>query len=377
MTSIQDRVSCDSCKKTGFRGLRYKCLACEDFDLCSSCYEAGLTTSSHSVNHPMQCIIAKEDYELFYSGESLSTDRPHSLTCPLCGNHGYTESTLLEHVTSEHPNPDSDESSAIIVCPICGVETNQSTFDFATHLTMEHRTQRETTEQAGIRGRGARCQVRCTGPRGRRSQTHYNAAVGGASSSPSARDSTDSLVEILTQLSSVRRCGGSSNQSPASQLHQLQMQLNSPSFSGRNTDVRIMRRAFQSINQFNSSSASTSAAGNSSGHPSGPMPHYANSHYCTGSQPFVLMDHSALGPGVVSSAVGPGASCLSGANQTGISTNQASQDNADLSSRYILSRCMKPILSESEQQSKEVLRADRSLFVQELLLQIGLLSKGA
>lgn len=379
MTSVHQSVSCDACKKANFRGLRYKCLACEDFDLCSSCYEAGLTTLTHNVGHPMQCIVAKDDYELFYSGETIASDRPHSLTCPLCGNHGFSESTLLEHVTSEHTNSDNDESSAIIVCPICGVETHQLTFDFATHLNMEHRAQRESMEQVGLRGRGGRCHARASGPRGRRSQTHYSGVTGASSSSPSARDSTDPLVEILAQLSGVRRPGGGLNQSPASQLHQLQMQLQgSPSFSPRNNDVRIMRRAFQSMNHQlnNSASASTSTAGNGTGPPGSTVYSNPNTHY-NSNQPFVLMDHSSLGPGIVTTTNGNGGSAnfLSSAAQAGLLANQSSPENSDNASRYLLSKCMKPVLSESELQSKEILRADRSLFVQELLLQIGLLGK--
>ena len=37
--SRHDGVSCDSCLKGNFRGRRFKCLVCYDYDLCSSCYE--------------------------------------------------------------------------------------------------------------------------------------------------------------------------------------------------------------------------------------------------------------------------------------------------------------------------------------------------
>lgn len=392
MTSNHDGVSCDSCRKNNFRGLRYKCLICYDYDLCSACYEAGLTSSRHSVNHPMQCIVARNDYDLFYSGESISSEQPQSITCPLCGHLGFTESSLLEHVTNEHANSDNDESSAGVVCPICGVETNQLTYDFATHLTMEHRTPRDPTEQVAIRGRGGRCHARASGPRGRRSQQHYNTVGGPTGSSPSARDSTDPLVEILAQLSGVRRAGGTSNQSPASQLQQLQMHLqSSPSFSPRTAtdrDVRIMRRTFQSMNnQLNSSSTSTSTVVPSSGigGASGGAYSSANTHYCS-SQPFVLMDQGSLGTGMVSSATaGSGAGTAVNGAGSGLTgsvqhssglPNQLSQESSSLSSsQYLLSSCMKPTLTEAEQQQREILKADRSLFVQELLLQVGLLEK--
>lgn len=376
MTSNHDSVSCDSCRKNNFRGLRYKCLICYDYDLCSTCYETGLTSTRHTVNHPMQCIIAKNDYELFYAGETITSDHPQSLTCPLCGNLGFTEASLLEHVTNEHASTDNDESSAGVVCPICGVETNQLTYDFATHLTMEHRAPRDPIEQVTIRGRGGRCHARTSGPRGRRSQPHYAAVGGPTNLSPSARDSTDPLVEILAQLSGVRRAGSSAAQSPASQLHQLQMHLqSSPSFTSRTAndrEVRIMRRTFQSMNShMNSSSTSTSAAGPSTA--AGGAYSTTNTHYC-GSQPFVLMDQSSLTSGMVSSG-GSGlvGSLTNGAQQASNLEPLPCEGSRNSTAQYLLTRCVKPILSETELQQKEILKADRSLFVQELLLQIGLL----
>lgn len=377
MTSNHEGVSCNSCRKNNFRGLRYKCLICYDYDLCSACYEAGLTSSRHTVNHPMQCIVARNDFDLFYSGESVTSEQPQSLTCPLCGNLGFNEASLLEHVTNEHANSDNDESSTGIVCPICGVETNQLTYDFTTHLTMEHRTPRETIEQVALRGRGGRCHTRASGPRGRRSQ-HYN-TVGG--SSPTVRDSSDPFVEILAQLSSVRRAG-------ATQLRQLQMQLQSPSFSPRTAternEVRIMRRTFQSMNnQLNpSASTSTGIPGISGVGNTGASSHYSNSH------PFMLMDQGSLERGSVQSAAvgsgGPSTSLAGGATAAGLTGAPPNHTNHGLatiegstipSSQYLLSSCMKPTLTEAEQQQKEILRADRSLFVQDLLLQVGLLEK--
>jgi hypothetical protein len=37
--SRHEGVSCDSCLKGNFRGRRYKCLVCYDYDLCAACYE--------------------------------------------------------------------------------------------------------------------------------------------------------------------------------------------------------------------------------------------------------------------------------------------------------------------------------------------------
>ena len=55
-------VSCDSCNKSNFRGKRFKCLTCYDYDLCATCYENGATTTRHTADHPMQCILTRADF---------------------------------------------------------------------------------------------------------------------------------------------------------------------------------------------------------------------------------------------------------------------------------------------------------------------------
>ncbi|KAB7505823.1 E3 ubiquitin-protein ligase KCMF1 [Armadillidium nasatum] len=95
-------VSCDACLKSNFKGRRYKCLICFDYDLCSICYENGATTNQHTTNHPMQCILTRHDFDIFHGGEALTADQPQSLTCPFCGKMGFTEATLQEHVTANH-----------------------------------------------------------------------------------------------------------------------------------------------------------------------------------------------------------------------------------------------------------------------------------
>ena len=52
--------------------------------------------------------------ELYYGGDTISTDHPQSFTCPYCGSMGFSESTLSEHVTAQH----CDSTSEVVSCLI-------------------------------------------------------------------------------------------------------------------------------------------------------------------------------------------------------------------------------------------------------------------
>lgn len=202
-------------------------MICYDYDLCADCYEEGVTTTRHLVDHPMQCILTRSDVELFFGGEMLNSEQPQSFTCPYCKKMGFSDATLLEHVSSEHT-----ETSFEVVCPVCaglpGGEPNLVTDDFAGHLSLEHRTgPRELIsfldEPSAIRhGGGVRRIPGRTlgGPRTRRSNMHFSSSSGLSALSPSGRESVDPIAELLSQLSGVRRGGP-----PTSQLQQLQMQI--------------------------------------------------------------------------------------------------------------------------------------------------------
>ena len=41
---------------------------------------------------------------MYYRGEAFSAEQPQAFTCPFCGKMGFTETTLQEHVTAEHPD---------------------------------------------------------------------------------------------------------------------------------------------------------------------------------------------------------------------------------------------------------------------------------
>ncbi|KAJ0172244.1 hypothetical protein K1T71_012217 [Dendrolimus kikuchii] len=233
-------VSCDSCLKNNFRGRRYKCLICIDYDLCAACYESGATTNQHTTEHPMQCILSRSDFDLYYGGEALALEQPQAYTCPFCNRMGFTDTALMEHVTLEHA-----DTTLAVVCPVCasmpGGEPNFVTDDFAGHLTLEHRTGPRDLisflisflnshymfydEPSGIRHGGVR-RMPHSGrgvSRARRTNMQFSSGGGISSLSPSSRDAVvDPIAELLSQLSGVRR--GAQPGTP-SQLQQLQMQL--------------------------------------------------------------------------------------------------------------------------------------------------------
>ncbi|KAM6391627.1 E3 ubiquitin-protein ligase KCMF1 isoform 1-T1 [Rhynochetos jubatus] len=319
-------VSCDACLKGNFRGRRYKCLICYDYDLCATCYESGATTTRHTTDHPMQCILTRVDFDLYYGGEAFSVEQPQSFTCPYCGKMGYTETSLQEHVTSEHA-----ETSTEVICPICaalpGGDPNHVTDDFAAHLTLEHRAPRDLDESSGVRhvrrmfhpGRGL------GGPRARRSNMHFTtSSPGGLSSSqssysPSNREAMDPIAELLSQLSGVRRsAGGQLNSSgpSASQLQQLQMQLQleRQHAQAARQQLETARNATRRTNTINVSTTVT---------------------------------------------------------QSTTTTNTSNMENSQQTiqnSQFLLTRLNEPKMSEAERQLMESERADCSLFVQELLL---------
>jgi len=207
--SRHEGVSCDACLKNNFKGRRYKCLRCYDYDLCAGCFEASASTSRHTPDHPVQCILSRSDYDLYYSGESSPESMAHSLTCPVCGRLGFTEPELQSHVTTEHQSCNTE-----VVCPICasmpGGEPNLVTDDFPSHLTLEHRQQPrdnyvEDAPSARHSLRRVQQPSRTLGVgRGRRPNMHFSSGSGGLSPS-GARETVDPIAELLSQLSGVRR----------------------------------------------------------------------------------------------------------------------------------------------------------------------------
>ncbi|XP_037955351.1 E3 ubiquitin-protein ligase Kcmf1 isoform X1 [Teleopsis dalmanni] len=386
--SRHEGVSCDSCLKSNFNGRRYKCLICYDYDLCADCYEEGVTSTHHLVDHPMQCILTRTDIDLFFGGEMLNSDQPQSYTCPYCKKMGYSDATLLEHVTAEHT-----ETSLEVVCPVCagmpGGEPNLVTDDFAGHLTLEHRTgPRELIsfidEPSAIRHGGGVRRIpgrTLVGQRARRSNMHFSSSSGLSALSPSGRESVDPIAELLSQLSGVRRGGPQSSQLQQIQM-QIQLERQQVAIATRQQLERLPRRAHPLVSASNSNAtmAEVISGGNVSS---------------------AIMTGNSTG----SNSVNGGSSCR--ANEWSISTSGTNQqpqsqltanavnarevqmlqykdiaagtvnsnatggsivNGAEGQSQFLLTKFMQPNLSDSECAEADQNRADRSQFVQALLL---------
>jgi len=53
--------------------------------------------------------------DLYYGGESVSSDQHQSYTCPHCGRLGFTDLLLLEHVGNEH----ADAAAEVVHYTVC------------------------------------------------------------------------------------------------------------------------------------------------------------------------------------------------------------------------------------------------------------------
>ena len=150
--------TCDICLKTNIPNRRYKCLICENYDLCGLCYDINSESQYHKNTHPMQCILTKTAYggflfsffrnkilflfflsiELFYSGESIPYQTIVSLTCPYCSLSGFIPQTFLKHCLEKHSN----NNKISRICPICvinQIEGHQIRYlSLVDHIVKEH-----------------------------------------------------------------------------------------------------------------------------------------------------------------------------------------------------------------------------------------------
>ena len=58
--SSNGEVTCDLCDEEGFSSKRYKCLVCDDYDLCEVCFKMRRITYEHQLEHPMVCYYKPE-----------------------------------------------------------------------------------------------------------------------------------------------------------------------------------------------------------------------------------------------------------------------------------------------------------------------------
>jgi hypothetical protein len=98
---VHDRVTCDNCGSFPIIGCRYKCFLCENFDLCSKCYEISLEESTaHNMLHPFVVIRNKQQSQLVASHIGYAS---HDLAAGGTEEGEHPEDLNKDHRTWHHP----------------------------------------------------------------------------------------------------------------------------------------------------------------------------------------------------------------------------------------------------------------------------------
>lgn len=375
-------VSCDFCMKSNFRGRRYKCLICFDYDLCAECYESNATSTRHTTEHAVQCILTRSMLEVAY-GSGSSSRQFQSFTCPYCSKKGFSDTTLLEHVTAEHSESSESTDGAVeVICPVCaaspGGEPNLKTDDLAEHLTLEHHrggsgsTFEFINEPSAIRHGGVRRISRAAvGPGGVRSARRSNPNFSPSNQEPADRESVDLFAELQQTLA-----GGSRRQ-----LQQLQMQIQMERQAIENRITNISRRpagsttsgtGTSSANQASISIQRILSAMSNSGNARAES--FMSSSPAARSQ--LLASVASGGGGAVSSSThtssSTGSSQLSfipaGIQLQGLQAAQANDAGSiqvpTVGGQFLMPRFLAPAKSEDDREQLERERSDRWVFVQ-------------
>lgn len=81
--------------------------------------------------------------DLYYGGDTFSVEQPQSFTCPYCGKMGFTETSLQEHVTSEHSETSTEVVSTLtaqtellstLLCTIISLEMSSFLLSILVYL---------------------------------------------------------------------------------------------------------------------------------------------------------------------------------------------------------------------------------------------------
>lgn len=133
-----------------------------------------INQNSHLNTHAMQCILTRNDHELFYgsAGSGVICDftiggksgnEQASFTCPYCAKCGFSETTLCKHLSAQHSMSTTSNTTETtknnyssnnisqpitkkeVVCPICAVlpssnggDPNHLTDNLLQHINLEH-----------------------------------------------------------------------------------------------------------------------------------------------------------------------------------------------------------------------------------------------